>query len=465
MTEMHRRAALRRILNAATVPLMAGVARSLVAEAEAQTARRLVVVCVGEALLPGGVNGFTPPGIAPGTALSFTSVNQTGITLPSLFTPLEKYRARLALVDGLYSHLGETTSVDDWKGYEHGACFSALTGLRTLVAPPNVAKARPAGPSIDQAIAQRIGRGTRVSSLLFGFSGPSILDSNANTFAAGRDQPLAHLGRPSRLLGQLTGALGGATPATGGSESLRDRALVRKRLLDVVRQDATDLRRLVGQGERERLDGYLSAIDRFDKQQDALVTPTAAPAPARCDSPRADDGSPVARLTSMFQMATLALRCGLTNVVGVSVGNGYEHHDLDLFVGNLFPSSGYGPHGGGREYHESMAKLYQFLSQQVVNLLDGLGPLAQETVVAFVAGTPMSRDHDHHGKGPLRFPMALIDGTGKARTGGRYVRYAPGDRSVNDFFNTLGHLTGAPMDNFGSGGTNKSAGPLPELLG
>jgi hypothetical protein len=166
-------------------------------------------------------------------------------------------------------------------------------------------------------------------------------------------------------------------------------------------------------------------------------------------------------MKSMFQMATVALACGVTRVVGISVGHHFGHDDLAIFNNNLFPYPSYSPHGGAR-YHDSMRILYQFMSQNVVDMLDAVG--ASQTVVAFVSGTALSINKDHHGKTPLRFPVALFDGTGRARTGARYLRYDMGQRSVNDFYNTLGHLMGAPLDSFGTGGFNKSSGPLPELL-
>jgi hypothetical protein len=401
--------------------------------------------------------------VNPQELLAFDRVEQQNGQLPGLFAPLEKHRTRLALVDGLYHQIG--SAPDASESFSHGSGFALLCGLPPANGKRASDDGTPGGIGIDQFIANAIGRLTAVPSLLFGWAGASVADSAATTFSAGRNQPLAHVGRPS-LLYQRLASFGGRVAGGEPPANLDARRLTERRLLDVVRADVSRLQKAFGSHERDRLTAYVEAIDRFDRQQQSLYT--AAPAGgagggAGCQMPRADDGPPPERLKSMFQMATVALRCGLTNVVGVSLGNGREHNDLELLKGNLFDAGGYSPHGGAPLYRQMMQRLYQFVSQQVADMMDGLGAVASQTVVVILSAQAASRS-DHHGKTPYRFPAMLLDGTGKAKTGGRYLRYAKGDRSLSDLFCTVGHLVGAPTDTFGAGGFNQVRGPLPELV-
>jgi hypothetical protein len=452
MTRFSRRRFLDRLGLAASAPLLLPVARKLVSEARgapAEQRRCALFFVIGECLPATAPLGFVPEGAKlPPLRNGFISASAPFLhaapAAPSLLAPLARRWSKMAIVDGLVNNVG--------PGTQHGYGFACLSGLTTEGNKPEYG-GRPTGISIDQFVAQRIGRGTPLPSILFGFNGSKASDTSANTFSGGRDQPLGHVGLPSLLYAKLLGKGSGAAP--GGDD--KSRALLQTRLLDSMRDDVKRLQAELASPERERLDGYLGAIADFDRRQQELQKTLAT---GNCGMPPAGaDGTPEQRLASMFRMTALALRCGLTNVVGVSIGNGFGHSDLALFRDTF--GGPYGEHSYKYEiYATAMHKLVAFFTAQVEELLASLGPLADSTTFLLVPGSGVG-DTCHHST--PRVAGIVYDGTGTLRTGGRYVCYPQGQRSVVDLFTSVAHAAGAPTDRFGEGGLNVARGPLTEL--
>src|SRR5215467_8930379 len=110
------------------------------------------------------------------------------------------------------------------------------------------------GPSIDQAIAARIGRESRFSSIQIGVSQESFGESiQRNMSWAGYDRPLPPQMLPNKLFDYLFGA--------------RDACWVsRKRsILDAVRQDAADLEKQVPKDDAVRVEEHLSAVRDLER--------------------------------------------------------------------------------------------------------------------------------------------------------------------------------------------------------
>ena len=110
------------------------------------------------------------------------------------------------------------------------------------------------GPSIDQAIAAKIGRDSRFSSIQIGVSQESFGESiQRNMSWAGYDRPLPPQMLPNKLFDFLFG--------------VHDEGWVaRKRsILDAVREEALALEREVPKDDRVRLDEHLSAIRDLER--------------------------------------------------------------------------------------------------------------------------------------------------------------------------------------------------------
>src|ERR1043165_4189029 len=110
------------------------------------------------------------------------------------------------------------------------------------------------GPSIDQAVAAKIGKDSRFSSIQVGVSQESFGESiQRNMSWAGHNRPLPPQMLPNRLFDSLFGA--------------REEGWVsRKRsILDAVRQDAIELKKEVPAEDKQRVDEHLSSIRDLER--------------------------------------------------------------------------------------------------------------------------------------------------------------------------------------------------------
>ncbi|MEN9579839.1 MAG: hypothetical protein RJA70_2848 [Pseudomonadota bacterium] len=156
----------------------------------------------------------------------------------------------------------------------------------------------------------------------------------------------------------------------------------------------------------------------------------------------------IAAFDSMFRLSTLALKCGVTNVIGASLGNTGGHNDLDPFV------PGYSAHGG---HDKAWGLLAPISMGWVATMLQELGPLADSMTVTIVPGNGLGHKgpKEHHG-GPIGAAY-VFDGPGALRTGARFLRVK---RHMADLYTTLADALGAPVDKF----NNVGDGRINELL-
>jgi hypothetical protein len=152
--------------------------------------------------------------------------------------PLEPFKKDIHVITGLDNPNG--------KGH-HGAMSSLMSGQAFT--------GRGAGgPSIDQAIAQKIGNDSRFRSLQIGACQESFGESiQRNMSWAERDRPLPPEMIPHRLFDRLFGG--------------KDMGWInRKRsVLDRVREDATSFNAGLGQEDKTRLDEYLTSVRSVER--------------------------------------------------------------------------------------------------------------------------------------------------------------------------------------------------------
>jgi hypothetical protein len=167
-----------------------------------------------------------------------------GYHLSPCLTPLAPFRNDIHVLSGLDNQAATATG----PGNGH---HKAISGVTTCT--PFTGHGA-GGASIDQAIAAKIGRDSRFSSIQIGVSQESFGESiQRNMSWAGYDRPLPPQMLPAKLFDYLFGA--------------RDAGWVdRKRsILDTVRQDAADLRKDLPKDDAVRVDEHLSAIRDMER--------------------------------------------------------------------------------------------------------------------------------------------------------------------------------------------------------
>ncbi len=429
-------------LGAVAAPLVLGVGDLLIGRALGQTTRRKMALFFvhGECWAGGHPEiGYTPPGVKALVLAGPTQTkapvagqeqDNTGVEWPTFAAPLAPFKDRMVIIDGLVL----TGIIND--SFVHGYKFATLSAAGSSTAPSQI--------SIDQHVAGVLGRDTPVKSLLFGLGGGSAKgDEATGAFTAGPGVALKHAQNANTLLLRMTGAkpsVPGGAPTT----------VLGTRVLDMVREDLKRLERGLAAEEKAQLTEYLTSMEAFQKKEQALGMQLQMEGCKIPGTPMAGQGTTpgVVAFDSMFRLSTLALKCGVTNVIGVAMGNTESHNDLDLFVPN------YESHAN---YIGALRYLAPISMGWVATMLKDLGPLADSMTVTIVPGNGMEQDgpNQHHGC-PTMAAM-VFDGPRALRTGARFLRVK---RNMADLYTTLAGAVGAPVDKF----NNAGAGRINELL-
>ena len=233
-----------------------------------------------------------------------------------------------------------------------------------------------------------------------------------------------------------------------------------------------------GSDERAKLEAYLTSLETVSARQKRLVemegTLRSVAPPSPDERAWYSSTDPMERLAAHTDVATAALVGGLTNLVVLTSGAGGP---FSLNYGAL--SMGIGRHdlhhgsAGNAEYRDAIhnvtqrhVELLAGMARTLAAIPEGSGSMLDHTIILYT-----SDNGEQHHSTASEWPMLLIGGSALGLvTGGRTVVY-PGlgkgaHRQVSNLYNPLGHLLGAPVDDFGAEGASRVAeGPLAELMG
>src|SRR5512132_2062507 len=161
--------------------------------------------------------------------------------LGKVLAPLQDLRAKMLFVRGLFN-------AEAQKGNIH----SSQTGNLLSGAPLASGGEIRSGTSIDELMAQRHGRSTKVPSLVLGCekSNPSVHKNYSMLYSSHISWTSPTTPTPLELY-----------PALAFDRLFKDEAARGDRsVLDAVLADAGDVRRRIGAGERRKLDEYLDSV-------------------------------------------------------------------------------------------------------------------------------------------------------------------------------------------------------------
>jgi hypothetical protein len=472
-----RRGFLERLGMGAGAALLSPVARTLLSEAQgAESARkRIVFVLMSQGIHPDW--NFSPSEYRENSTNSNDRPvpvlnGPTKYTWPNMLKPLERYRDRMLLLDGL-TNVPKTGTHGHSAGYSALSCFPAARGGNN-----DSSASLPGGISIDQFIANSLGASTRVKSVLWGVS-RSPQAQLPRIFAAAAEKPEPHNQSPALMMNDLFGASAGAGAG---------KAAARQRLVfDGIRTDIKRLQGSLGAPERRAMDHYLGTIEEFEKRQQTISAGSCQPGAMTGPLLGVQQGDVEDRMESMNEMALLALTCGLTNVVGVSIGCGMSHDNFPTFnrIARGTPYENWiGPgdsklkgitelvgHGTRAQYGPAMDIVHQFVSGLIARMADGLSTIKEgdATILDNTVFVYTSENGEQHHSDKGRWPVIMLGNAGgKLRSDGRFIRYPvkgqKGNRSMADLFCSLSTASGVPTDSFGKGGNETVSGPLPELM-
>src|SRR5437870_8313578 len=219
--------------------------------------------------------GFVCHGMAPGYWVP--NKEGSGFDFPFNFKPLEPYRDQVTILSGLHSRSAEpppgATGADHWVA---AAFLCANKPKKTAGADVY------AGTTIDQIIAQKIGRDSLMPSMQLAVEDPGANSSNCgegysctytNTISwSSPTQPLPMELNPQVVFERMFGD--GSTVQQRAARRKRDRSI-----LDSLTGSLSRLRTTVGPDDRLRLDDYTENVREIERRlQIAMKASTVAPA-------------------------------------------------------------------------------------------------------------------------------------------------------------------------------------------
>ena len=248
----------------------------------AGTARRMVVV-------------FSPNGTAHGHWRPTGQDTQFSFAPGSILEPLAAHKSKLLILDG----------IDFKNATNHEA------GMAAMLTGGGGANTQTRGASVDQYVASQIGGMSRFASLELGVHTSAWGGSRQTRMAyrsAGEMVPPDD--DPNGMFRRLFGAM------AGGQQELDRTLMLRKSVIDLVRDETRALKGRLGMREQVKLDQHLDALRSVESALTAAANaPTGACTPpmvAQIDK-RSNDGFPaVGRAQTDLLVAALA--CDMTKV-------------------------------------------------------------------------------------------------------------------------------------------------------
>ena len=365
--------------------------------------------------------GFVPHGAAPG----YWVPEQEGrlpAQLPFMWKPLEPYRDSLTILTGLHSTSSEPppgeTGADHWVA---AAFLCADKPKKTAGADVR------AGHTIDQIIAEKIGRETLLPSVEMSVEDPGSGSSNCgegyscvytNTIAwASPTTPLPMELNPQVVFERMFGS--GSTPEQRVARRERNQSI-----LDSINGKIAGLRTAISVPDRSRLDSFTENVREIERRLEIAAKATTA-APEDFAVPPGIPQSFDEHVKLMFDLLALAFQADITRV-----GTLLFARDL---TGRRYPASdapnqsfhGVSHHGEDPALIAQLAKINQYhvktlayLADKLAKTEDGDGTLLDHSLLLYGSNMGNPNQHLHYD-----VPHAILGKNHGRMYGGRHLAY------------------------------------------
>lgn len=363
--------------------------------------------------------------------------------------PLEKFRENFSVIEGLECE--KATAGGDGGGDHARGNAAFLTGVR----PKKTAGSDIAlGQSVDQYVAERLGQVTRFRSLELATDGvrkSGACDSGYscayqyNLSWRSETLPMTPESNPRLLFERLFGKGSGKEREEG-----RARRLASERsILDFVNEDAKAFQKELGQGDRMKLDEYLTSVREIERRIEQAEKWT-LPDIEGMDVPKGIPPSYREHLRLMFDMMLLAFETDATRVATFALAHEGSNRNFN-HIG--VPEGHHSLSHHDRQAHklEKIAKIDYFYMEQLAYFLekarskkdlDGKSILDNSM---FLYGSAIE-DGNRHAHNNL--PIILAGGGGGALKPGQDLALSTDTPITNLYLRMLQEM-GVPADRFG----------------
>lgn len=364
---------------------------------------------------------------------------------PSL-EALAPHRQDFSMISGLAQV--NARSLGDGPGDHARSAAAFLTGahpLKTAGANMRV------GKSADQYAAEQYGRDTRLPSIELGTergraagscdSGYACAYSNNISWRTA-SQPMAKEIHPRLAFQRLFG--NGASGASAEAKQL----LYQRSILDMVADDAAQLRKSLGVNDRQKLDEYFTSvrdvetrIDRMSQPVNFDITPHLPPE----DQP--DEIEQHIRL--MYDLMVLAFKTDTTRVATFMLANEGSNRSFPT----IGVKEGHHELSHHQEDPDKMAKIaaidkffatqFAYFLQKLKETPEGEGNLLDNSLIVYGGAIRDGNRHDHHD-----LPLILAGRGGGVHKTGVHRKYKT-ETPLNNLFLTMLDTVGVNLKEFG----------------
>ena len=365
----------------------------------------------------------------------------TDFTFGPMLAALNAHKDKIVVLDGLYGNGANGEGHTDHMG-------SVLTGMPLLPAPGGTGYAD--GISIDQVIAQDIGKDTQLKSLEL-CAGPVTRTVWARLAYSGSNQPIPPEGDPQKVFTRLFGGAG-PTTAPNAAQILREQ---RRTVLDAIQEDYGALSRRIGTADRRRVDQHLESIRDIEKRLDVVGGTGAACSATQPAS--TTDFPTVGKL--QIDLLVMALACDRTRVATFLWEEAADNRHTFTWIG-VNDQHHTGIHNGHLENVEKMltwfSEQHAYLLEKMKGVPEGSGTLLDNSLVFFASEQSNGATH-----GTSNMPYLLAGNAGGVLKTGRWLRFT-GNPPHSNLLVSILNMMGNPATTFGK--KEWCTGPVPGLV-
>jgi hypothetical protein len=384
--------------------------------------------------------------------------NQTGVgdawTLSEQLAPLQAVKPWLSVITGMDVKVADSAA---HASFPACALSGATNGSKTTLL-----------PTIDQVIAQIIGKGTTFpTGIHIGIGNSSGSTALGDTMSfSGVSQPNPPNYDPTKLFQQLMQFANTGTPAAPDPELLRE-----KMVLDAVSSQTSALRTKLGSEDQQRLDRHLEGVQQLQTQIMRAQGPKVSGMLVNPDTAFANRGAPGslsrARCQAFNDLLVFALSTDLTRIFSYTFtppASFQSYADCGLGTGGYHGDYGHRQSPKGPAYATAgMNTGVQFAMTNLADLLtsmkdtpDGASTLLDNSAVYTTSCTSESQTHS-----PIDFPLLVSGKAGGKLKGNTHLRLVGENSST--VLHTLYTTFGGTAPTIGMGAGQVSNG-IPDLL-
>ena len=318
------------------------------------------------------------------------------------------------------------------------------------------------GISIDQLAAQKVGHHTPLPSLELGIepvvSGIDSIVGYTRLYGSHiswRDerQPVAKEINPRLVFERLfLSSLNGSKPALGGLSNAD-----RKSLLDIVLEDAKDLRLQLGRDDQHKMDEYLSSVRSVEKriefaekskEKEKHWLPQVAT--EKLIRPEGIPGSHQEHVRLMMEMIVLAFWTDSTRVSSFMFGNSVSGVNFSFLDGVEGGHHHLSHHKNEKKMIDQYNKIsrwhieqFAWMLEKMRGIKEGATSLLDNSMILFGSGMSDGNRHD-----PNNLPIILAGKAGGKVDTGRHIA-TPKDTPLCNLYVSMLERMNVPVESFG----------------